>query len=62
MIKDRYKINKFLGDGTFGRVVEVEDTKDGKLYAMKIIRAVERYVESAMTEMDIIKDLNQKDP
>ena len=36
---------KHINDGTFGRVFEVE--KDGKIFAMKVIRAVKRYIESA---------------
>ena len=39
-----------MADGTFGRVVEAENKYDGKLYAIKIIRAVERYVDSAKTD------------
>lgn len=57
IIKD-YKILKHISDGTFGRVFEVLNMKNNQIFAMKIIRAVERYVESAKTEAEILKDLH----
>ena len=38
---------KQLGDGTFGRVLEVRHILTNKIYAMKVIRAVERFVDAA---------------
>jgi hypothetical protein len=43
-----YEVVKFIADGTFGRVVEAK--KDGRRYALKVIRPVERYTESAEME------------
>ena len=54
VIKDRYKITKWLGDGTFGRVLEVKDLKYNEYYAMKVIRSVKRYIESAEIEANIL--------
>ena len=34
---DKYRVRKYLGDGTFGRVLEVEERKSGKIYALKVI-------------------------
>lgn len=50
---------KHLGDGTFGRVLEVVDRRDNVRYAMKIIRAVPRYVDSAKIEVDIYDDVQK---
>jgi len=62
IIHNKYRICKHLGDGTFGRVVEVEDIQTQKRFAAKVIRAVKRYVESALTEVSILQDINKKDP
>jgi hypothetical protein len=37
-----------LGDGTFGRVFEVRQIYNNKIYALKMIRAVERFVEAGI--------------
>lgn len=50
-----------MGDGTFGRVLEVED-QDGSFKALKVIRAVKRYVDSAKIEVDVLRRLNKADP
>jgi serine/threonine protein kinase len=60
-IKD-YKVIAHLGDGTFGRVLEVKDRETSKLYAMKVIRAVDRYIDSAKTETEILTYLKKNDP
>ena len=62
IIEGKYSITGFLGDGTFGRVLEVRDLGDGSFKAMKIIRAVDRYVDSAKIEAQILKMLNNSDP
>ena len=50
---------KHICDGTFGRVLEVEDIKDKNKphYALKVIRPVERYIEAAKEEADILRKL-----
>lgn len=48
-----------MSDGTFGRVVEVKNYEDNNYYAMKIIRAVPRYIDSAKTETEIIEKIQE---
>lgn len=36
-----------MSDGTFGRVIEVEELATGKSLAIKIIKAVDKYINSA---------------
>ena len=60
-INNKYIVTGFLGDGTFGRVLEAKDS-NGSLCALKIIRAVDRYVDAAKTEAEIIEKLNRSDP
>ena len=61
IINENYTVIGFLGDGTFGRVLEAND-KYGNVRALKIIRSVERYVEAAKIEASIIEKLNKSDP
>ncbi|CAD8145506.1 unnamed protein product [Paramecium pentaurelia] len=59
----QFVITRFLGDGTFGRVLEVKtcNTTNNNYYAMKCIRAVERYIESAKIETKILWYIQDKD-
>lgn len=51
------------GTGTFGRVLLCEDVKTkGRVVAMKVVRAVDKYVESAEVEAKILRKLNAADP
>lgn len=52
---------KHISDGTFGRVLEVINYANNKTYAVKVIRAVERYIDSAQTEKEIIEKIQQQD-
>lgn len=54
-VMEGYKVTRQLGEGTFGRVLEGE--KKGRRYAikvafysMKVIRPVQKYIESAKIE------------
>ncbi|XP_055339409.1 dual specificity protein kinase CLK2-like isoform X2 [Paramacrobiotus metropolitanus] len=64
VIKHRYRILKTLGEGTFGRVVSVIDLKRPKHPpgALKIIRNVEKYRHAAQLEINVLSQLNSKDP
>ncbi len=53
----KYELIKHVSDGTFGRVFEVKHLESGGIFALKMIRAVPRYVESAKTEEKIIRDI-----
>jgi dual-specificity kinase len=46
----KYKILGHLGDGTFGRALQCVEMSENRIYAVKVIRAVARYTESAKTE------------
>jgi dual-specificity kinase len=57
-----YQVTRCLGDGTFGRVLEARDKRDDRLKAIKVIRAVSRYIDSAKVEAEIIQRLQRTDP
>ena len=70
VIADRYRIIREVGVGTFGRVVECLDLKktgrasrkdrQENVVAIKIVRNVKRYYESALIEADIVEDVNRR--
>lgn len=59
---NNYKIVSHISDGTFGRCFQAIGLKDQKTYAIKIIRAVDRYVRSAKEETGIVEALQTLDP
>lgn len=61
VLNNRYIVKKSLGDGTFGRVLGVTDA-DGTHKAIKVVRAVHRYVEVAKIEAQVLKRANAADP
>ena len=69
IVADRYRILREVGVGTFGRVVECLDMKRARLsrrdrqehvVAIKIVRNVKRYYESALIEAEIVEDVNRR--
>jgi serine/threonine protein kinase len=58
LLCDRYEISKEVGVGTFGRVFECYDSKRQKVVAVKVIRDVRKYYDSALIEADILQDVN----
>jgi len=56
----RYELIKDVGTGTFGRVIVCWDRERGCEVAVKMVRRVPRYVESAMIEADILRDVNKR--
>jgi len=81
IVADRYRVERELGVGTFGRVLECTDLSKvsnvgggiggGKrsqchyrdencLVAIKMVRKVKRYYESALIEADIVSDVNRR--
>eukprot|EP00741_Cyanophora_paradoxa_P021619 tig00000241_g20868.t1 len=58
----RYKILSLLGEGTFGKCVECWDREKKDYVAVKIIRAVDKYREAALIEIDILKEISKSDP
>ena len=64
MIGKRYKILRQVGLGTFGKVIECLDlqrtNKSRSFVALKIVRNIPRYHESALIESSIIKHVNKQ--
>ncbi|XP_039750245.1 dual specificity protein kinase CLK2 isoform X5 [Pararge aegeria] len=58
----RYKIIETLGEGTFGKVVEVKDLEMEHRMALKIIKNVEKYREAAKLEINVLEKLADIDP
>ncbi|KAK0403709.1 hypothetical protein QR680_017080 [Steinernema hermaphroditum] len=62
IIKDRFQLLKGLGEGTFGRVLEVYDSRNGtKRRALKVIKNVTKYREAARLEINVLNKLREKD-
>ncbi|KAF1325897.1 Cmgc/clk protein kinase, partial [Globisporangium splendens] len=55
------KIIREAGLGTFGRVLECLDKQRNIVVAIKVVRQVEKYTESAKIEAAILQDVNDKD-
>lgn len=56
------KVIQVMGEGYFSKVVKAHDNTTGKDVAIKIIRAVDRYAESAKIEIQILEEVSRKDP
>ncbi|KAF4521967.1 hypothetical protein B566_EDAN009495 [Ephemera danica] len=56
------KILTTLGEGTFGKVVKVKDLERDRIYALKIIKNVEKYREAAKLEINALQKIASKDP
>ena len=54
VIADRYEIQSELGTGTFGKVFNCHDRKHRDKVALKIVRSLKRYVESAHIEANVL--------
>ena len=59
-LENRYEVLAHLGDGTFGRALKCKDRTTNQVVAVKIVRGVARYAESAQIEAKILRDLKQK--
>ncbi|VDM92813.1 unnamed protein product, partial [Onchocerca ochengi] len=63
IIQGKYEIVRTLGEGTFGKVVQVkDDTKGGRQFALKVIKNVSKYREAARLEINVLNKLQEKDP
>lgn len=60
--RGRYKILKNLGEGTFGKVVECWDRGEERHVAIKIVRSIQKYRQAAQMEIDVLLQLNTRDP
>lgn len=54
------EVQKELGTGTFGKVFLCKDQKYNDYVAIKVVRSIKRYVESAKIEADILDDIYAK--
>lgn len=56
----QYRVVGHFGDGTFGRALKCVDTVTNSIFAVKMIRSVQRYTESAKVEAFILRELKAK--
>ncbi|XP_061581125.1 dual specificity protein kinase CLK4b [Cololabis saira] len=62
MLRARYEIVCTLGEGAFGKVVEcIDHSNDGARVALKIIKNIDRYREAALSEVEVLKQINSLD-
>ncbi|GIY48476.1 hypothetical protein CEXT_342621 [Caerostris extrusa] len=65
ILQERYKILSTLGEGTFGKVVKVNDLNSedpDSRAAIKIIKNVEKYRDAAKLEINVLEKLAEVDP
>jgi len=51
-----------IGQGTFGKVVKCFDRESVRFVAVKIVRALQKYTDSAMVEIEALNHLQELDP
>jgi dual-specificity kinase len=51
-----------MGEGTFAKVLECHDNQHGRRVAIKIIRSIQKYTDSAQVEIEILNDIKRFDP
>ncbi|KAJ2966577.1 hypothetical protein NQ176_g10083 [Zarea fungicola] len=61
-LTDKYKINRLLGQGTFGKVVQARDRRRNEAVAIKIIRSVQKYRDASRIELRVFATLKANDP
>lgn len=59
IINNTYEVTCHLGDGTFGRVLGCRSILDNKLYALKVIKAIEKYILTGQFEADVLVKLQK---
>ncbi|KAL2509362.1 Serine/threonine-protein kinase AFC1 [Forsythia ovata] len=57
----RYRILSKMGEGTFGQVLECLDNERKEIVAIKIVRAIRKYREAAMIEINVLQKLARHD-
>ncbi|XP_076084076.1 uncharacterized protein LOC143054875 isoform X3 [Mytilus galloprovincialis] len=63
LLQARYEVASTLGEGTFGKVVEVKDVhRNQEHIALKIIKNIEKYREAAKLEINVLEKIREKDP
>lgn len=62
VVKRRYEILRTVGEGTFGKVTECRDKRrNGERIALKIIKNVDKYRESAKLEINVLEKIREED-
>ncbi|XP_036424615.1 dual specificity protein kinase CLK4 isoform X2 [Colossoma macropomum] len=62
ILRARYEIVCTLGEGAFGKVVEcIDHSNRSTRVALKIIKNIERYREAAMSEVEVLEQINSVD-
>jgi dual-specificity kinase len=59
LIGERYRAVGFLGDGAFGRVLEVVELATDRAFALKIVMPVEDNIETAKIESKILQRIGE---
>ncbi|KAF7930811.1 hypothetical protein BELL_0286g00080 [Botrytis elliptica] len=57
----QYQVQKLLGQGTFGKVVQAKDLHNDKCVAIKIIRSVQKYRDASKIELRVLSTLKAND-
>ncbi|XP_029912344.1 homeodomain-interacting protein kinase 2-like [Myripristis murdjan] len=57
-----YKVESFLGEGTFGKVAKCLNTNTNKMVAIKIMKDTRRSVQDAKRELAVLKKVKSLDP
>ncbi|KDP26676.1 hypothetical protein JCGZ_17834 [Jatropha curcas] len=60
-LTSRYKIQRKIGEGTFGQVLECWDREAREVVAIKVVRSTKKYREAAMLEIDMLHLLGKYD-
>ena len=53
-------VREELGMGTFGKVYYCDDSKHGDGVALKVVRSIPKYIESAKIEAEILSRVFEK--
>ena len=62
LLQGRYRILSTLGEGTFGKVVQVRDSQRDRVSALKIIKNIDKYRDAAKLEINVLERLAYKGP
>ncbi|EEB19563.1 dual specificity protein kinase CLK2, putative [Pediculus humanus corporis] len=63
VLTNKWKIVASLGEGTFGKVLQVKDVDNpDNVIALKVIRNVGKYREAAKLEINALQKIAEKDP
>ncbi|CAE8613231.1 unnamed protein product [Polarella glacialis] len=58
----RYVVERLMGDGTFGRVLECTDSEGMEKVAVKVVKGVKRFCEHAEMEAEVLEEIQKADP